>query len=221
MAVSPGSLKGRLLVVAAFVVFAGGGLATWIFLQVEPLLELEPAAVRESHLTLQASPSGELPSAIPFEATTPQEVRDILKFTGSAGQDDLPELRRLALESKDPLVAGNAIRALGRLKALVDDERLIKLLADDRDRVCQEMVMALGASESVQAVKPLAAVMEKRDPDLRALAIQSLGRLNLPEAGAVLEKLRNDPLATPVDLAFARAALKPRSIVRRVQLERR
>lgn len=155
------------------------------------------------------APSGGSPPAqVPMEATTEAQVRDIVKFADSATEKDLPELRRLALESPDPLVAGNAVRALGRLKAVIGDAGVLRLLDDHRERVRQEMVGALGASGSPDAIKLLAAVLDKREPTVRPLAIQALGRLGLPEGKPLLEAIVNDRSTSAVEMAFAREALK-------------
>jgi len=163
---------------------------------------------------LQAEPvTGEAPGrAAPLTARTPAELRRCVRLAGAADASAVPELRRLALESPDPLVSGNAIRALGRLGRGGSDAGLGAFLADPRPRVRQEAVVALGASRDPAAVpllEPLARA--GTDPTLRALALQALGRIGDDRARRQLESVLQDPATNETDRAFARAALGPQA----------
>jgi HEAT repeat protein len=118
---------------------------------------------------------------------TPEDVQRVVGFCTAAERSQLPGLRRAALESPDPLVVGNALRALGRLRAVAGDAELVALLDDPRARVRHETIVALGHSGEASAVPRLAPVLEGEDPAARQLALQALGRLDDPAARAVLE----------------------------------
>jgi HEAT repeat protein len=140
-------------------------------------------------------------------ATTPAEVRAVRRYCRSAEHDDVDTLRHAATQSSDPLVAGNAMRALGRLGAFAGDAELEAMLADERQRVRQEAVIALGQSGSPSAVERLLPLLEEDDPMLRPLVLQALGRLGGDKARAVLERVLADESATAADRALARAGL--------------
>lgn len=141
------------------------------------------------------------------QVTTPAEVRSFVAFAGSAGHSDVPSLRRHALESENPLVVGNSIRALGRLGAVIRDEELLGMLADPRVRVRQELVRALGESGDPRAVPALADAIGEDDETLRTLAIQSLGKIGGHEARVLLENARSDPRSQGSQLVFLEQAL--------------
>jgi len=62
---------------------------------------------------------------VPTIVTTPAEVREVVHATRSATSEEAKDLRRLALTSSDPLVIGNAVRALGRLGEFASDPNLV------------------------------------------------------------------------------------------------
>jgi HEAT repeat protein len=115
-------------------------------------------------------------------------------------------LRRVALKSTDPLVAGNAVRALGRLKMVAGDEELVGLLIDERPRVRQEIIVALGKSGWRASVPRLARLVRDDDRTVRLLAIQAIRELGGREADAILREVRNRADATEAERAFARSA---------------
>ena len=144
-------------------------------------------------------------------AQTPAELRVVVRFCREAVAADATELRSVALSSPDPLVAGNALRALGRLGAVAHDPELIALLEDSRPRVRQEVVIALGASGYPPVVEDLAPLLEEDDAVLRPLVLHALGRLGGARARALLESVLRDRETKEVDRAFARQALARRT----------
>ena len=106
------------------------------------------------------------------------------------------------------MIVGNAVRALGRLRAVAGDAALLALLSDDRMRVRQELVIALGVSGERHSVKALADVLETADAGLRPLVIQALGRLGGDRARSILERVIQDDAATDTNRVFAREALR-------------
>jgi len=170
--------------------------------------ETSPGAAPEQGIVER--PAAENPGGLLLEATTPEELREVLQFCRKADRSDISSLRNLAVTSPDPLVAGNAVRALGRLRAVAGCPGLLALARDPRPRIRQEVVVALGKSGSPSAVEPLAALLEEGEPGLRPLVIQALGHLGGERAGALLMEIMEDPGATRTDRAFARAALKKR-----------
>lgn len=138
---------------------------------------------------------------------TPDEVRELLVATRAAGDADRGELRRAALESSDPMVVGNALRALGRLDAVVGDVELLGLAADARPRVRQEFVRALGASGDDRALELLADFLSSVDPTERVLAVQALGGLEGSGARALLGGVLESSASSELERAFASQAL--------------
>jgi HEAT repeat protein len=155
-------------------------------------------------------------SAPLMEATTPEEVRQVKHYARDATSEDIASLTHMAARSGDPLVAGNAIRALGRLNAFADNPELVALIDDSRLRVRQETVVALGLSGNAEMVDRLLPVLEERENGLRHLAIQALGRLGGPIARQKLEEILHDSDATEADRTFARVALDQVDDSRRV-----
>src|SRR5688572_21714705 len=116
-----------------------------------------PSLLREGTPIAEAArgpgPRREQPAArtaAPPSARTPAELRSFLRWCEGADPGSVPALRS-AVDSGDPLVAGNALRALRRLGAL-DDVTAIALLDDARPRVRQEAVLCLGSIGGPRAV---------------------------------------------------------------------
>jgi hypothetical protein len=150
-----------------------------------------------------ADPGAALPTA-----TTPAEVRRVVQATRNPIPAHEPELRRLALHAQDPLVAGNALRALARLGPLDQDQELLALLTDARPRVPQELVMALGQPGRVAALPVLTGALQSRDRTLRCLALLAIGRVGGQEASALLERVASDPAVAAEERIMARLALR-------------
>lgn len=146
----------------------------------------------------------------PFSLLQPgthAQLRDLLRYCREADKSALPQLRKMALDAADPLVAGNAIRALGRLHAVARDSEILELLGDRRLRVRQELVIALGDSGDARVVKSLSPLLRNRDPALRPLVLQALGKLGGRRARRHLRAVLQDPKSTDVERVFARTAL--------------
>jgi len=180
------------------------------------IVSSNPSPLRAEHALLPDSAADSAAAKFglpPLEATTPEEVREVLRFTREATGDDLPTLRDMALRAEDPLVAGNAIRALGRMGAVAEDPKLVALIEDTRQRVRQEIVVALGLSGSASAVPLLAGVLESTgersadDDSLRLLAVRALGYIGGERAHDILAAVRDDPNATKAERVFAEEAL--------------
>ena len=78
----------------------------------------------------------------------PEQQSDVPGFIAAcwaADAEEIPRLRELA-QTENPLVVGRAIAALGRLRGLHDDPRLLNYLRDPRDRVRHETIIGLGSS---------------------------------------------------------------------------
>lgn len=129
------------------------------------------------------------PLRLPQEARCPDEARHVVRATRAAAAADLPFLRETALGSTDPLLAGNAVRALGRLGAPEDVWRIAGMLDDPRPRLRQEAVLALGTCGDPESINELVPFLDDDDPGFRALAILSIGRVGGPRALEELEAL--------------------------------
>jgi HEAT repeat protein len=172
----------------------------------------EADVAAKSDTNADDSPDGSLGDSIAtfpvMQATTPADVRTVTRFCRKAGEGDVAALRYAATKSDDPLVVGNALRALGRLGAFAGDAELEALLTDERQRVRQEAVIALGYSGSgAAAVERLVPLVEERDPMLRPLALQALGRLGGEQARDVLKSVLSDERSSEAERALAREGL--------------
>ncbi len=166
----------------------------------------------KSDANAEGAPDGSLGGSIAsfpvMQATTPADVRTVTRFCRKAGEGDVAALRYAATKSADPLVVGNALRALGRLGAFAGDAELEALLTDERQRVRQEAVIALGYSGSgAAAVEQLVPLVEERDPMLRPLVLQALGRLGGEQARDVLKSVLSDERSSEAERALAREGL--------------
>ena len=168
-------------------------------------------AARSTEHVVVTVPGTADPAASPgrplLEARTPAEVRSVVRYSSAAGKGSVAELRKMA-EADDALVAGNAVRALGRLGASPADGTMEDLLRDARPRVRQEAVVALGLARDERAVAVLERVLEEGESDLGPLAIQALGQIGGLRARSVLERRLEDPSTTDVERVFARRALE-------------
>lgn len=141
-------------------------------------------------------------------ASTTSEVREVLHMTRAAGPKDLPVLRDVALHSQDPLVTGNAVKALGRLGAFTGDPDLLALTADVRLRVRQDAVMACGLDGGAAAVPYLEGVLATGEASLRPLVMEALGKIGGPAARELVQRVAADVAASRTDRVFALAALE-------------
>lgn len=141
-------------------------------------------------------------------ASTPAEVREVLRRTKAAGPKDLPVLRDAALNAKDPLVVGNAVKALGRLGVFNGDADLLALTADDRLRVRQDAVMACGLDGGAAAVPYLERVLATGEASLRPLVMEALGMIGGPAARELVQRVAADVAASRTDRVFALASLQ-------------
>ncbi len=180
---------------------------------------VSPAATsRPSAFTLQGegaevvasgarAPDAAASAGLVAEATTPEDVRDVLRFTRAATTNDQDALRHAALSSADPLVAGNALKALGRLKLISKDEALLALTSDPRQRVRQDAVTACGLDGGAPALARLEQALATGDASIRPLVLRSLGLIRGDASRRLIEGVASDPQASETDRAFARASL--------------
>jgi HEAT repeat protein len=146
---------GALLVLGLGFALHGGGRA-----------RTEELALASAALHAEPRELEDLPSI-----STPAELRAFVRALEAAGPQDAPRLRRIALVAADPLVAGNALRALGRLDLVAADPELLRMLDDPRPRLRQEVVRALACSADPGARARLDELARSaEDPELRALA---------------------------------------------------
>jgi hypothetical protein len=150
-------------------------------------------------------PSGPAPAAR-FPGPTPAKQSEVAAFVAACGattDGDRAGLRELA-QREDPLVAGNAIRALGRLRAVHSDRELVAMLHDRRPRVRGEVVLALGDCGEPAMAAQLQPLLGDSDQGTAMLAVQALVHLG---ATAPVAALAGDPAAPPQLRQFASAAL--------------
>ncbi len=146
--------------------------------------------------------------ALPDHATTPEAVRAVVRACRDATLADVAVLRNAAILSPDPIVAGNAVAALGRLGAFGLDDELRALLADPRQRVRQEAVRALGRSGGTGAVEWLIERLRSCEPEFAPLVLASLGELGDRRARDAVACAAIDPDRPAAERIFARAALR-------------
>lgn len=145
--------------------------------------------------------------ALPDAATNPQEVRAVVHRCREADDSAVAALREAALRAPDPLVAGNAIRALGRLHAVASPPDLLGLLDDPRQRVRQEMIRALGRGGGPDAVGILLDCVASVADEERPLVLAALGELGDHRARDDVARIAADPTRPLIERVFARTAL--------------
>lgn len=158
----------------------------------------------------RTSPRGGLEesSVLPvMKANTPALVRDVLRITGRATSADQPALRDAALHAEDPLVAGNALKALGRMERFSSDTALLAMTRDSRLRVRQDAIQACGLDGRPESIPSLELALADGDESVRPLVLEALGRIGGPAARAILLRIAEDPLSTTTEHVFARSAL--------------
>lgn len=138
--------------------------------------------------------------------TQPAAVAALVAACNTATASDLAHLRQLAM-SPDPLVAGNAIRALGRIGAVHTDRQLLQRLHDPQPRVRHELIAALGGcGDAAAAVPYLEPLLRGDDEQARMLSISALVQLR---ATGPLQRLLHEPSTDAATRAYARAAAAP------------
>jgi HEAT repeat protein len=147
-----------------------------------------------AELSVEASP---VPPFAP-QVTTHAAMRAVIADLQRAGAERVPELLDLACTARDPVLAGNALRALGRLRAAWRPQ-VFALCADARPRVRQEAVVALGESGDPRATPALAALLLADDVTLRLLAICALRRIGGAAGTCVLAAHARRPSLAPVE----------------------
>jgi hypothetical protein len=158
------------------------GLAAGLLLHADPGdLAEHPSGPIDAHAARSAPEEAvvapEHRGALLARAESPEQVRSMVAFCDHATAADRQALRRVALEAEDPLCAGNAIRALGRLQRLADDPDLVRLLHDPRPRVRDETILALGESERSSSIEALSPLLRDPEPKVRVLAARSIARI--------------------------------------------
>ena len=147
------------------------------------------------------------PQRLSGRAASAAEVRAVKRWTDHAERSDGDELLASALSAEDPLVVGNAMRALARLGRF-DDERLLGLIDDPRPRVRQELILALGDARLLGSVALLVGRYGGADESIRPLIVRSLGSIGGDEARRFLCTIRDDPSATPLERELAAVGLR-------------
>ncbi|MBK8978255.1 MAG: HEAT repeat domain-containing protein [Planctomycetes bacterium] len=142
------------------------------------------------------------------EPQTMADVHALRARTAAATAEAIPALRRTALAAGNPLAAGLALQALGRLRAVAGDAELLALVDDPRPRVRQELVAALGTSGDPTCATTLAAATRDADETTRTLAIRALGVLGGRAAHSELQRLQARTDLTRVERTFLRDALR-------------
>jgi hypothetical protein len=122
---------------------------------------------------------------VPIDVSTPAGLRAWVARCRHPASSDLRVFRTKALHDADPLVAGNAIAALGRLGAVWGDDDLLELLDDPRPRVRQQLIVALAQCGDVDAL-PWLEQASSRAPDCSGLAqwASATLRASLTSAGS-------------------------------------
>lgn len=163
-----------------------------------------PAAVARNAAPEEAGLVALDAAAVPLD---PAAVRALRAELRAAGVEDASRPEVLARHAADPLVAGNALRAMGRLGMATADRALGELVDDARPRVRQEAIVACGESGDRRHVPRLLQVLHGADEVERALAIRALGRLGGPEAARALFEVERDPEQSETARVFACEAL--------------
>ena len=141
----------------------------------------------------------------------PEQQSDVPGFIAAcwaADAEEIPRLRELA-QTENPLVVGRAIAALGRLRGLHDDPRLLNYLRDPRDRVRHETIIGLGSSGERHVVPLLLTILEGGEHQARLLAIIALGQLGAHDE---LTRLLKASATDATTRSFVHGALHPADV---------
>jgi len=86
---------------------------------------------------------------------------------------------RLLMRQQDEIIRQNAVRILGKIKAVDAAESLIRMLKNDRsEAVREEVAIALGEIKSPKSVEPLVQAIKKDDYEqVREAAAVAVGRI--------------------------------------------
>jgi len=107
--------------------------------------------------------------------------------------DDIPTLRRVALEDPDPERRLAAVTLLG----ISDNPEAIPVLAevlrDEDENVRMEAVLSLADFTDEAPVDALSQALSDPSPDIRYEALDVLSDIETPEAKAVIQRALNDP----------------------------
>lgn len=164
---------------------AAAALGAFVYLgeldKISPLLKK-----RVEDALLQVHTGGDLPLV----------RRRALESLGYSGRDEVPDLLKAALKSKDTEWKASALFAMGRS---ADEERwgatILQRLSDSDAEVQLEAVRAAGQLELNPARQPLLRMLEQGDEldeDVRMAAIWSLSQIGGEEVRPLLEKLENE-----------------------------
>ena len=207
-------MQPRKTILAVAVACLLGSASWWLFTRSEDIVVAPPApsadVVADGTLVPVApADNGERAAVFPImRATTPAEVREVLRITKAATSQDRPALLDAALHAADPLVAGSAVKALGRLHGFTSEPALLALVTDPRLRVRQDAVTACGLDGRAAAIPHLERALATSDAALRPLVLEALGRIGGATARALVQRVAADPDAARTDRVFARAALE-------------
>ncbi len=146
------------------------------------------------------------------------ELHDVHDLSKIRDRSKVAQLRSLVLESKEDLVAANALRSLGRMVDVARDPELCGLLGSERARLRHEIILALGCCRDAAVLGLLEPLLADSDATSRRLAIQAIGTAGGENGRELLTSLLERRDLSVVDRAFARAALKSsQSLVRRTR----
>jgi HEAT repeat protein len=131
-----------------------------------------------------------------LESSNPNLVAASLKSLGGvkSRQDEAVQLVRPKLESEDPLVAGAAAAAVGKLGDAESAPRLRKMLEGYEPMAVAGAATGLGLLKDKRAVEPILALLDAESGEVRRAAIEALGNIGDARAAEPIELLRADPL---------------------------
>ena len=159
-------------------------------------------ATAEGPEEVLVEPGIELP---PLAPKNDAESREVVRFAAEATLAEVPGLERM-LEVEEPLVVGNAIRALGRLGLVTQRSKYAALVEDPRQRVRHEAVRAFGESGDPAALATLVPLLKSEDDVTRQLGLQAIGAIGGSDALSALDGFEPQGQTDAVFLEAARKA---------------
>ncbi len=149
-------------------------------------------------------PAGSVRKDVPAESVRDEKMGQRPAAGGAPVQDDpddLPSLRRTALEDPDPERRLAAVTLLGISENPEAIPVLAEVLSDEDENVRMEAVLSLADFTDEAPVEALSQALSDPSPDVRYEALDALSDIETKESKSAIQRALNDPDEDVRDLA--------------------